>query len=192
MASKHLWIYETSPRCVTWLWSREPFTEQKMRSWKLLKCFSLAIIVNIVNLNQWLRTLCFQITPPPLFFVSSCANLCYLVHWPAVCQLNMALNKMSLRTWGTSVFWWMRTQQHNLLPAIPVSISPFQIQDRGGGGSVCLCGWECEWDRRGCVCVWGGRGGLLLLLLPLLCYHIMLCYWPLVFSQLDTVPSNLR
>lgn len=124
---------------------------------------------------------------PPLFFVSSCANLCYLVHWPAVCQLNMALNKMSLRTWGTSVFWWMRTQQHNLLPAIPVSISPFQIQDRGG--AVCVCVGENVSETEGCVCVWGG---LLLLLLPLLCYHIMLCYWPLVFSQLDTVPSNLR
>lgn len=51
----------------------------------------------------------------------------------------------------------MRTQQHNLLPAIPVSISPFQIQDRGGG-AVCVCVGENVSETEGCVCVGGERG----------------------------------
>lgn len=70
--------------------------------------------------------------------LSSYTNLCYQVRSPAVCHLNMALNKMSLRSQGTSAFSRIRTQQHNLLPSHSRLCFPFQIQD-GGDEYVCVC-----------------------------------------------------
>lgn len=108
-----------------------------------------------------------KLLPQLLSFLTSCANLCYQVCWPAVCHLYKALNKKSPRTWGTSVFSWTRTQQHNLvLPIfpIPVCVSLYKC--------VCVCVRACGW-----------------VVAPppsLLCHHIMLCYWPPVFRSVGS------
>lgn len=130
--------------CVTKVWSRVSFASSGKCSRKVFET-TLCVFSVVRIISEPVIVLFF-------FFYSSLsdisANLCYQVHWPAVCHRSVALNKMSPRLWRTSVFSWIRTQQHNLLLPIPVSVSLFKSRIAVGGGAVCVSVCVCAWEGR--------------------------------------------
>ncbi len=124
--------------CVPKVWSRVPFTKSSRASgnfWNHLKHLFTFLHGHYEGMFPELTVSC-------AVWTYDCApnvykELSFFLSWHLVliCAirstglhmwfLNTALNKMSLRTRGTSVFSWIRrTQQHNLLlPSLPRFLS---------------------------------------------------------------------